>query len=93
MVTFHVRGELDISNAASLERTVVAVLQRSPTPEVVRLELADLEFIDSMGLGVLLRVRGRARRLGCRLAISSTSPFVDRVFVVSGRREILRGAA
>ncbi|MEW9550386.1 STAS domain-containing protein [Nonomuraea sp. NPDC050783] len=47
------RGEIDFTNSAEIHKIITdAVAQRRP--EVVRVDLAEVTFIDSTGIGVLV---------------------------------------
>ena len=79
--TLRPTGELDIATAPELER----VLERPRAAgDRVVLDLAELEFIDSTGLRVIVRARrGRATRaLGAAAAPRAAA--VRRVFDISG---------
>ena len=76
------RGELDLSAAGSVSETLEE-LRRDGVP--VRLDLADLNFMDSTGLGVVLTAVLDARHNGWRLEVCRqlTGP-VQRVIEISG---------
>ena len=50
-------GELDLYNAPELRETLVALAGESPARLV--LDLAEVEFVDSTALGVLIEARAR----------------------------------
>jgi anti-anti-sigma factor len=50
----------------------------------VVLDLAEVTFIDSAGLGTLVAIRERARQLGVDLKISRVSERVQRILDVTG---------
>jgi anti-sigma B factor antagonist len=50
-------GELDIASLPDVQQQLDGLLDREPQP--VRLDLADLEFMDSSGVAVLLRIANR----------------------------------
>jgi anti-anti-sigma factor len=74
-------GELDIATAPRLERALMD--GRKPGDRVV-LDLADLEFIDSTGLRVIIRGVEAARRGGWDLRLREGPPAVHRVFEIAG---------
>lgn len=81
VVTLRPTGELDIATAASLE---AALLEgREPGDRVV-LDMADLEFIDSTGLRVIVHAADAARRGGWELRLRPGPPAVQRVFDIAG---------
>jgi anti-anti-sigma factor len=46
------------------------------------LDLGNLEFVDSAGLGVLVGIYKRLKRRGCRVAVVRVQPYVARVMRV-----------
>jgi anti-anti-sigma factor len=79
-----ISGELDIESVGRLNDLVDDFLTRPVTD--LRFDLSDLEFMDSSGLGLLLRLTnqfGPARVRGAR-------PLIRRVIEVSGLTEVLQ---
>ena len=74
-------GELDIGTAPKLERALLE--DREPGDRIV-LDLADLEFIDSTGLRVIVHAVAAAERGGWELRLRQGPPAVRRVFEISG---------
>jgi anti-anti-sigma factor len=67
-------GEVDMSNAHELGRTIAQAVQKGDTELVV--DLTDTEYLDSAGVAVLLRLatRLRARRLLLRVLAPPEAP-------------------
>jgi anti-sigma B factor antagonist len=71
-----VLGELDCDTALRLRE----VLDRLAEPgRVVLVDLADTEFLDCAGIGVLATCHQRQRQLGGELLLDSPRPAVSRV--------------
>jgi anti-anti-sigma factor len=70
-------GELDISTATRLEDELHRV--EAERPRLIVLDLAQLAFMDSTGLRLLITADARAREEGRRLAIVQGSEMVQRV--------------
>jgi len=63
----HLAGELDLYNAQAVRETLIACCEEAPERLVV--DLADVKFIDSTALGVLIEARTRmTNRKGFLLA-------------------------
>jgi anti-anti-sigma factor len=75
-----VSGELDVASSHELERE----LARLSAEQVVVVELGQLTFIDSTGLGVLVRAHQRALEAGHRLALVRGSGQVNRLISLTG---------
>lgn len=73
------RGELDAINAPRLR----AVLAERLESDVV-VDLSQLEFIDSSGLGVLVGALKRFEAAGQRLRLRSPTSAISRVFSITG---------
>ena len=80
-----VSGELDMSTAEQLADTVNDQL-RERTTRIV-LDLTDLTFCDSLGLGTLVVLSRTARNQQTYLVLRNTSPFFSRMLDVTGVRE------
>jgi anti-anti-sigma factor len=78
-----VSGELDISNAGSLEATVVSITAKRPAQLIF--DLSGLRFMDSAGIAVLLGAAARVDAVHLR----DPSPIVRRVVEVTGLSGVL----
>lgn len=76
------RGELDVSNAETLERELRAAL--AGDCERVVLDLGALEFIDSTGLRTLLIAERISASDSSRLVLTRPSGQVARVLALTG---------
>lgn len=85
---FDLRGELDAHTATELERQLTPLIDRSGDADVV-LELANVGFIDSSGLRLLVESHQRAVAGGGRLVLTRPSRAVVRLLEVSGLVSIL----
>jgi anti-anti-sigma factor len=83
VVVVGVTGEVDVSNAHDLERTIAAEIDDGAAGLV--LDLGGLEFIDSSGMHMLFGLAGTVRRRGHGFALVLTegsAPY--RVLELSG---------
>ena len=76
-------GEVDLSVAPSF-RDAGAELARSVAPGRLEVDLGDVTFIDSSGLGALISLRNEARQCGASLVLVRVSPVVARFFELAG---------
>jgi anti-sigma B factor antagonist len=67
-----VTGEVDVQTAPEFEATALARL-RDPVTEMVALELAEVSFIDSTGIGTLVQLRVAAAEFGKQLVLAEPS--------------------
>jgi anti-anti-sigma factor len=75
-VVIALRGELDVTDAASAASALIAFA--APGCEII-VDLAGLEFIDSSGLAALVLARKHARQAGGDLLLAAPQPRVLRM--------------
>jgi anti-anti-sigma factor len=79
-----VSGELDLSNAAELEKVLLETEQVQGV-ERIWLDIGELEFIDSSGIAILLEAINRSSSDSNRLRLTgSPSPEVRRIIEITG---------
>lgn len=74
-------GELDLATVPTLRTAAYAELER-PGCAKLAFDLADLEFLDSTGIGSWVEIRGRALDNGQRVVIRAVPEFVARVLEI-----------
>jgi anti-anti-sigma factor len=79
-------GELDLNHAYAFDEELRAVEDRRP-PCIV-LDLRELTFMDSCGLGRLLAARRRARRAGRRLLLVRGGRTIQSLLAMTGTDEV-----
>jgi anti-anti-sigma factor len=87
--TLLLSGEIDLLTSTQLNRELDMALDRDPPPAALRLELAEVSFMDTTGVAVLLKGRRRAHEVGCRFTVISTSPTIARLFEITGLAGLL----
>ena len=75
-------GELDLSTVDPLKLRLELVERESP--ETIVVDLRRVTFMDSMGLGILVSHRLRARQAGRRLVLVEGPRHVQDVFELTG---------
>ena len=83
------QGDLDHHTAIELRNRVDEVLKNSEIRHIV-LSLADLEFMDSSGIGVIL---GRLKQISSRsgeMFVCSINPTIQRIFEMSGLFKVIK---
>jgi anti-sigma B factor antagonist len=81
-VVIALRGEIDLYTCPELKEKLLRVVADGATLVVV--DLTETTFIDSTGLGVLIRGVERLRTEGGRLAVVCIDPNLTRIFEVTG---------
>ncbi|MGQ9496960.1 MAG: STAS domain-containing protein [Desulfotomaculales bacterium] len=89
VLVVRLKGEIDLNTCDVLRSELDRLLKLHNSPHLV-LNLGDVVFVDSSGLGVIL---GRYRQLteaNKRLAIVGLQPQVKRAFELSGLLRVIR---
>jgi anti-anti-sigma factor len=81
-------GEFDMAATFTVEPALERLLDE-PGLETLALDLSDLRFVDSTGVGVIVRLADETRERGIDLTIAPGPPEVQRVFEVSGLVDVL----
>lgn len=77
-----VSGEVDVFTAPDLDRAIAAQLAEGRTRLVI--DLSSVSFLDSTGLGVLVKGLKGAREAGGSLTLVITSDRIRRIFDITG---------
>lgn len=87
LVVVKVRGELDAYLAPIVRERVEEVLGSGAAWLLI--DLTEVEYIDSVGLGIMIGAAKRASERSGDVAIACSRPNVLRVFEVSGTKDLL----
>ncbi|MEU3606771.1 STAS domain-containing protein [Streptomyces sp. NPDC035033] len=79
-------GELDHDTVEPLR----TALEKHEDAARIVVDCAGLDFCDSTGLNLLLRARARALEAGATLDLAGLRPPVDRMFEITGARQVFR---
>lgn len=85
--TIALAGEMDLANAADVERELLRAESTNATKIVV--DLSELTFMDSTGIRLLITAHARSRAGGDRLALVRPPARVFRVLCIAGVDELL----
>ena len=86
--TVAVSGDLDMNGTLVLEPRLEGIVSDA-RPETLVLDLRRVDFIDSVGLGLLLGAQHAAQAEGHRLEIIRPRPEVHRILELTGYDEVL----
>jgi anti-sigma B factor antagonist len=87
VVVIAVRGELDAASGVPLRTLLTKALEPLPTRLV--LDLADLTFIDSVGLSVLVAAHNRCTAAGIAFELHHVSDACRRVLEITRLTDVL----
>jgi len=86
-LVLELRGELDLANAAQLDRAI-AQAESADRSELL-LDLSGVEFIDSTGLRSILAAHEKLGGRGGRLLVTGGQPQVARLLELTGADDYL----
>ena len=81
-----VDGEVDVATAPQLREALHQAIDQGATR--LRIDLADVGFIDSAGLGVLIGVLKRVREIGGEIELAHVQPAPRKVIEITGLDEL-----
>ncbi len=87
-VTAFLEGEIDHHTASALRMEIDDAIQRNK-PKTVKLDFADVTFMDSSGIGLVM---GRFRTIqpfGGKLIVSNLSPQIYKIMKLAGLEKIV----
>lgn len=74
-------GKLDLANAATLKDTVKELLGEQKNQ--IHLNMKEVDFINSSGLGALVSLMKEVRVQKGRLTLSDLAPYVNEIFEIT----------
>jgi anti-sigma B factor antagonist len=77
-----IRGEVDVSTSAALREELYRLIDAGATRVVI--DCAEMDFIDSSGLGVLVGALKRLREKDGELVLRNLNPSARKVFEITG---------
>lgn len=87
VAVIRLRGELDLHTTPSLRAAVDGALEAGINGLV--LDLADLTFLDSHGIGVVVGCFKAARQVGTTLSIRNPTPHIERILSITALDRLL----
>jgi anti-anti-sigma factor len=88
VVQLAVVGEIDMATADQLQVAIGEAVARAHTATVV-IDLTDVTFCDSVGIGTLVRAHVEAARQGTVVRISNPQRQIRRVLEITGVLDLL----
>ena len=81
--TIRISGELDLETAPQLIRLATGAVNRSEMTELV-IDLSEVSFMDSAGIGGLLRAHRLCDEHGAELRVRGAPPRLRRILAITG---------
>jgi len=84
---FTVAGEIDISNAKDFKAKLESSLAEAS--QSIRIDLSELKYIDSTGLGVIIGVYSTIKKDGLSIKVVNPRDNVKKLLAISGLDSVL----
>ncbi len=81
VMVLNLKGRLDLASGSGLKEEVKALLSREKS--LLHLNLAEVDFINSSGLGVLVSIMKEVRLNKGRLTLSNLATYVEEIFEIT----------
>lgn len=88
VITAYVSGEIDHHNAKSARRRIDRELETS-SPEELILDLSEVSFMDSSGLGLILGRYTKARDLGVEFSVRNPTEATMKILSLAGGERLI----
>ena len=88
-VTVRIVGELDHCSAQTIRRELDTLIAEPGVKRLV-LDMKEMTFMDSSGIGVILGRYRTLREKGGSVAVKNLNPQVEKVFTLSGMRQVIQ---
>lgn len=82
-------GELDAYTGPELQEALEDSLGETDGPPWLLVDLLQVQYLDSIGLGILVQAAKHSSERGGAMAVACDTPVVLKVFDISGTREML----
>jgi anti-sigma B factor antagonist len=86
--TLRFEGDLDIVTSEEMKRQLAALVESGTSK--VTIDLSDVGFVDSSGLGALVAVHHLAQARGAELVVRQAPPHVQDLFALTRLDALLR---
>jgi anti-sigma B factor antagonist len=85
--TFYLKGEVDVFTAPNLKEKLLTKLQNENTEVII--DLSDVHYMDSTGLGVLIGGLKAAKKSNSHIKLRNATPRLERLFTITGLVEVM----
>ncbi|MDY6065252.1 MAG: STAS domain-containing protein [Finegoldia sp.] len=85
-ISVKLKGDLDISTCAPFRDELLEKYEANKSNIII--DAADLEFLDSTGLGALIMVYNKAKEDGNNISIYNVKPHINKLFKITQMEKI-----
>lgn len=88
VLTFKITGEIDHHGARFLRERIDEEIFFYRTPKII-IDLSEISFMDSSGLGLLLGRYTKAKDIGCALTVKDPTKEIMRILALAGADKLI----
>jgi len=88
ITVLELNGDLDVSSAPTLQAALQEIIDQGGQRVIV--DLSDVPFMDSSGLGVLVAAHRRMTAIGGQLALANPAPTLQKVFELTRTNRLFK---
>lgn len=81
-------GEIDAYTAPLVSEQLLPLVSEAESKSV-SVDLRDVSYMDSTGVGVLIGALKASRQSGCQLVLENVTPRIERLFRITGLSDII----
>lgn len=82
------RGDIDAFTGPKVKEAMMRLVQ-TPNTAVIVADLAEVEYMDSTGIGIFIAVMKACKQTGCAFVVQNLSPRVERLFRITGLYDLI----
>lgn len=87
-IVLFVGGEVDAFAASQLKDKLLPLIQGA-TGKTISLDVAEVAYMDSTGVGVIIGALKACKSTGNRLMLKNVPPRIERLFKITGLAEVI----
>jgi anti-sigma B factor antagonist len=87
-IVIELKGELDIFSSPTLKDKLYSLIDTSSNDVII--DMNDVTYIDSTGLGVFVGALKKSRQKGTNIVLKNLKPNVRKVFTITGLDKVFR---
>lgn len=86
LLEVNVDGDIDVNSVRELRKSLEENIERN-TPNIL-MDCANLNYIDSTGLGVLVSSLKKVQKYGGAIKLINLKPYLNKIFEVTGLTQL-----
>lgn len=84
----HLCGDIDAFTGPKVKEAIMALVQ-TPSAAAIVVDLAEVEYMDSTGIGIFIAVMKACKQTDCAFFVQNLSSRVERLFRITGLYDLI----